>query len=375
MMDYVELIKMIKINYKAEDKAVMVFGGSYGGMLAAWLRMKFPHVFQGALAASAPILQFQNGANPNAFGNVCNADFAGVFPEDQRCSKGIRESFDLLMDLKTRPDDWAQVSEVLNTCTVIANETEFQNLYQHYQNGFLYMAMTDYPYPAAFLEPMPAYPVNVSCQAFADIVPPTETKTKNLGALSDRELEVLTALNTSSNVYFNFNGQMACTDTTDTEGTGTLDAAGWNVLACNELAMPIGFDNNTMFIPETFDYENYTAECVKNYGLTPKYEWALQEFGGYNYKKDFKSMSNIIFSNGDLDPWMAGGVTEYVSIQLPVYVIKGGAHHLDMRLPMEEDKGTDVDFVRQKESDLLESWIREYQNMPMMEAETETFLQ
>jgi len=45
MMDYVELIKMIKINYKAEDKAVMVFGGSYGGMLAAWLRMKFPHVF------------------------------------------------------------------------------------------------------------------------------------------------------------------------------------------------------------------------------------------------------------------------------------------------------------------------------------------
>ena len=45
MMDYVELIRMIKINYKAEDKAVMVFGGSYGGMLAAWLRMKFPHVF------------------------------------------------------------------------------------------------------------------------------------------------------------------------------------------------------------------------------------------------------------------------------------------------------------------------------------------
>jgi len=45
MMDYVELIKAIKVKYNAADKAVIAFGGSYGGMLAAWLRMKYPHVF------------------------------------------------------------------------------------------------------------------------------------------------------------------------------------------------------------------------------------------------------------------------------------------------------------------------------------------
>lgn len=56
MMDYVELVKYIKVQYKAQDKAVITFGGSYGGMLSAWLRMKYPHVFQGAMAASAPIL-------------------------------------------------------------------------------------------------------------------------------------------------------------------------------------------------------------------------------------------------------------------------------------------------------------------------------
>ncbi len=42
MLDYVELIKMIKETKGLENRAVIVGGGSYGGMLAAWLRMKYP---------------------------------------------------------------------------------------------------------------------------------------------------------------------------------------------------------------------------------------------------------------------------------------------------------------------------------------------
>jgi pimeloyl-ACP methyl ester carboxylesterase len=42
MMDYNSLIKSIRYQYGAMDKACIVFGGSYGGMLAAWLRMKYP---------------------------------------------------------------------------------------------------------------------------------------------------------------------------------------------------------------------------------------------------------------------------------------------------------------------------------------------
>ena len=45
MMDYVELLKYIRYNYNAMHTPCIVFGGSYGGMLAAWLRMKFPATF------------------------------------------------------------------------------------------------------------------------------------------------------------------------------------------------------------------------------------------------------------------------------------------------------------------------------------------
>jgi hypothetical protein len=44
MMDYVKLIKSIKSQDKYKNSPVIAFGGSYGGMLAAWMRMKYPHI-------------------------------------------------------------------------------------------------------------------------------------------------------------------------------------------------------------------------------------------------------------------------------------------------------------------------------------------
>mmetsp|Transcript_32494 Transcript_32494/g.40261 ORF Transcript_32494/g.40261 Transcript_32494/m.40261 type:complete len:101 (+) Transcript_32494:802-1104(+) len=66
------------------------------------------------------------------------------------------------------------MSEIFNTCTPISNSSDVSHLYSHYSNGYQYMAMTDYPYPAAFLEPMPAWPIKEAVKPFADI--PSKSK-------------------------------------------------------------------------------------------------------------------------------------------------------------------------------------------------------
>ena len=72
-------------------------------------------------------------------------------------------------------------------------------------------------------------------------------------------------------------------------------------------------------------------------GENPQFYWALDNFGGRNVKKDFMHYSNIIFSNGDLDPWRAGGVLTEINPKITIRLIQGSAHHLDLRLPVAED--------------------------------------
>jgi len=45
MMDYVELVKHIRVTYNARRKAFIAFGSGYGGNLAAWSRMNYPNIF------------------------------------------------------------------------------------------------------------------------------------------------------------------------------------------------------------------------------------------------------------------------------------------------------------------------------------------
>jgi len=65
--------------------------------------------------------------------------------------------------------------------------------------------------------------------------------------------------------------------------------------------------------------------------------WALDYFGGRNPRRDFKDVSNIIFSNGALDPWHAGGVNYNVSADSISIFILESAHHLDLREPNAAD--------------------------------------
>lgn len=168
------------------------------------------------------------------------------------------------------------------------------------------------------------------------------------------------AIQAAGATFYNYAGQLECLDVSVQQGGG-LDDNGWAVQACNEMAMPFASDPKTSMFPEAaWDEEQNSAYCRTLYGEMPQYNWALDYFGGRVPKRDFAKASNIIFSNGELDPWQAGGVVENVSDQTIALYIENSAHHLDLRLPNDADPQTVTD-ARQTETEWIAKWIDQYQ--------------
>ena len=110
-----------------------------------------------------------------------------------------------------------------------------------------------------------------------------------------------------------------------------------------------------------WDQYAHTDDCVSNYGLNPQYDWALDYFGGRNPGADFEDSSNIIWSNGDIDPWSGGGILTNVTSANIALVIKDGAHHYDLRGDHADDTWS-VKEARAIEFANIRRWIEDFQN-------------
>jgi len=84
--------------------------------------------------------------------------------------------------------------------------------------------------------------------------------------------------------------------------------------------------------------------------------------GGNDIQRDFQSVSNIIFSNGELDPWRAGGLNDQIvgNDKILVQFISQAAHHLDLREPNDEHDPQSVKDARTAQVKAMRGWIHEY---------------
>ena len=80
---------------------------------------------------------------------------------------------------------------------------------------------------------------------------------------------------------------------------------------------------------------------------------ASREYGGRSIAK---AMSNVVFSNGDMDPWYPGGVLEDESDSLVTIMIEDAGHHLDLMSSNSADSQSLKD-ARAKEVEMIEKWI------------------
>eukprot|EP00731_Ephydatia_muelleri_P033891 Em0041g4a len=336
LADYSVLIANLRSQY--DISRVIAFGGSYGGMLSAWFRFKYPNAVDGALAASAPIFIVDNLVDPTAFFGVVTQDYESV---DARCPVYVRNAFSQILSLAQQGASGLQtITKQFLLCDELTAD-KVNHLIGWVRNSFTSLAMVDYPYAASFLAPLPAYPVNVSCNYLLS------------------EPNPLRGLALAAGLFYNgTGGTLKCFNITDefiecADPTGCglgPDSLSWDYQACTELTLPCSTNNITdMFPPTVFDPSAY---CKAKWGVEVRPGWTKAELWG----KDILSASNIIFSNGNLDPWHIGGVVTNLTDTLRAVYIQGGAHHLDLRFSTSDDPQS-VTFAREQERDIISMWL------------------
>nr|GLL24700.1 lysosomal Pro-X carboxypeptidase-like [Ipomoea trifida] len=339
LADYATLIIDLKNNLTAADSPVVVFGGSYGGMLAAWFRLKYPHVTIGALASSAPILLFDNITSPYAYRDVITQDFRS---ESENCYKVIKSSWQFIEDTAKQAGGPEILAKSFRICK---NNISADSLENWLYTAYAFTAASDYPTAANLFNPLPPYPVKQICKAIDD---------------PRHGSDILEKLYAAVNIVYNYTGEVNCFDP-EKPSEVLRRAAPWRWQICTEMIFPTGGSSKDSIFPVSeWDYNERVQFCKEAFNIEPRPNWITTEFGGHNIKRVLKRFgSNIIFFNGLRDPWSSGGVLENISESIVAIVAKEGAHHVDLRFSTKEDPKWLKD-VRMKEVEIIKKWISQY---------------
>ncbi|ESW22122.1 hypothetical protein PHAVU_005G129100 [Phaseolus vulgaris] len=326
--DYAAVLLHIKKTLSVQNSPIIVIGGSYGGMLASWFRLKYPHIALGALASSAPILYF-NGIAPKAgYYYIVTKDFKET---SETCYQTISKSWSEIDRVAEKPNGLSILSKRFKTCEKLSKSFELKDYLDS-----LYTDAAQYNFPSE-------NPVKVICSA----IDAAAKKTDILGQI----FEGVVAFMRHHSCY-DMNGYNHPTETN----------LGWRWQTCSEMVMPIGHErNDSMFPPAPFNMKRFVHECRSLYGVLPQPHWVTTYYGGPDLKLILhRFASNIIFSNGLRDPYSSGGVLESISDSVVAVTTVNGCHCLDIQ----SRKTNDPEWLvrqRNKEVKIIKGWIAEYQ--------------
>jgi len=340
LADYAEFLTYIRKNIQgAEHSPIIVFGGSYGGMLAGWMRIKYPHIVEGAIAASAPVAQFTGLTPCEAFGKLTTEVYTNA---SSSCSELIRGSWKAIDDLTKTVEGKKQLTGMWRLCDPISNSSDVNALKVYLNNAWTNMAMANYPYSANFLAPLPPFPIKQACSHMRTIMSPPDA--------------LLTELFKGLSVYFNTTTTAKCLDYKSGGQPTDLSDNGWYLQTCTEMVMPFCYNNkDDMFDVSPWSEAGWNKECRQVWDTDPEVYKMQTIYGG----RDIYGASNIVWSNGALDPWSTGGILKDISDSVVSCVMPNGAHHIDLRAAEPADPA-DVIGCRDVHKKNIARWIEKF---------------
>lgn len=335
LADLAYFIESKKKEKAFQKSAVVVFGGSYAGNVAAWARLKYPHLIQGALASSAPVFAKAD------FHEYYEVVTESLRKHSQKCVDEIKAAFDAVEELLATPQGPEKLKSYFNLCEVPkANSSSDLGLF-----------------------------MNSLAERFAGIVQydkvvKGETKIATcckhmtapyLGSPLQRLARLVANENQCSIGYADFI-EMYTRKPWDKQPDVMRQ---WFYQTCTEYGYYQTTNSKKSIFGTLFPLSFFTDLCGDLYGdyfdgkfLDTRVKRTNLMYGGLR-----PDLRNVIFTNGNIDPWHALSVLQDLNRFSPAILINGSSHCSDLY----SQESTDVPELIQARSrvrSIISSWIK-----------------
>ncbi|XP_064456069.1 putative serine protease F56F10.1 [Ornithodoros turicata] len=325
----------------------VVFGGSYSGSLAAWFKLKYPHLAVGAVASSAPlhaIIDFKD------YLRVVRDSLATTNPE---CDTQVGLAVDHLMYLASTPAFWPDITSLFRLCSYFNgyNQHDQANLFQTLAGNF--EGVVQYNKDARLSGGTPNITIDTLCDIMTTLIDDTTAL--------DRFVQVNSLMLKSTSqscLDFNYDTFIDTLRRTDFNNPDAPGGRQWTYQTCVEFGYFQSSDYPRQPFGSLFPVKFFIKQCQDIFGDTFDEKLLAYAIERTNtmYGSIKPQLRNVTFPNGSIDPWHALGVVESLSDDVTAIYINGTAHCADMYPDTPQDPPA-LREARKKIAQQVEKWI------------------
>ncbi|XP_039225125.1 thymus-specific serine protease [Crotalus tigris] len=323
-----------KYNLRANHTWIC-FGGSYPGSLAAWFRLKFPHLVFAAVASSAPVRAEMDftGYNKVVAASLSNPVVGG----STECLQRVREAFSSV-DSMVRAGWLAKLGIDFHSCSPLQGDRDCQALVTNLAD--IFMGVVQY---------------NNAIILWSSVRNICSIMTNSSIGSPYRRLIVINLLILEQN-------GMSCLENSHEEileelrntsiGTSGIGIRQWCFQTCTEFGYyQTCEDSHCPFSPR-MNLAYQLDICAQVFNISYRNVSEAVSFTNDYYGADHPKASQILFVNGDIDPWHVLSVLTNESASEPAILINGTSHCANMNSPSASDPWPLIQARKQ-----ITSWV------------------
>lgn len=339
LADAAELILAVREQYKAYNSPIITFGCSYSGALAAFFRIKYPHITLASVASSAPVeavLDF------HMYLEV--VDKSLTYWSGPACDATIASATQTIQQKLTTAGGRSEMQSKFKVCKPLDAEldraTFMQNLMGNWQGIVQYN------------NEGPQYNVSASCGRLANNIKSGMSALDAYVEVSNHYWPSLPCLDCS---YTNM-----VAETQDTSTSGSMRQ--WTYQTCTEFAYFQTTDSSAQpfgnMVPVSFWIQFCKDVYGKDFNPALKVKETNEHYGGF--KLPTFITDNILFVNGNIDPWHSLSIYEPIpNSPIQTVFVDGTAHCADVSLTGSRAP-PQLQVAQGKVSDIIGQWVSNY---------------